>query len=260
MAQKSKPSRPPACRAVGSHCQELQVTLRVAHGESGPASSDAEATWLLGHTQRLSFSNLRSQNTELLAEAVLSIPCRHAAFEPGSIRCGAHGFGGPRPAPLHRTEERRLGGGRFQYVRSGKLVTGPLARSAAKRRALPVVAANPCATARCRTADQTIGAACCRDLQIEILCSPQSHHLESLIRHRKSPYLCKVDRESPDSLGAEVISGCAYLEDDGVGCDLHDRVRSNGSPAKPDLCFEWPEGSTVFHTACVFAPQVKAPK
>lgn len=113
---------------------------------------------------------------------------------------------------------------------------------------------NPCATARCRTADQTLGAACCRDLQIEILCLPEEGVLESLVRARKAPYLCKVDRESADSLGAEVISACSFLAEDRVSCSLHGRHRPDGRTAKPDLCFDWPKPGDVYHSGCVFRP------
>jgi hypothetical protein len=123
-------------------------------------------------------------------------------------------------------------------------------------KALPVLnAANPCQTARCRTADNTIGAACCRDLQVEILCRPGNHRLEALVRSRKSPYLCKVDRESSDSLGAEMISACSFLEPDGVRCVLHGRHRADGRTAKPDLCFEWPKPTDRHHTGCAFRPK-----
>jgi hypothetical protein len=257
MPPRPKASAPPACKSVGGYCQELRVTLRVASCQDGLASADTEATWLLGHTQRLSFGPLRRRRGSLEADAILAIPCRHAETRPGRVHCRAHGFDGPPPTVKHRAEPRRLGNETFQYVDRGQMVAGPL-RAPVPPRSLPVVSANPCATARCRTADQTIGAACCRDLQLEILCSPRATWLESLIRHRKAPYLCKVERESRDSLGVEVISACAYLMDDAVSCDLHGRVRPNGTQAKPDLCFEWPNGSEVFHTACVFTPEMQA--
>ena len=87
-------------------------------------------------------------------------------------------------------------------------------------RSLPVLptapAENPCATAPCRTSDNTRKAACCRDLQVEIMCTRSQHRLEALVRSRRSPYLCKIDREGEYSLDVEMISACGYLEADGV--------------------------------------------
>ena len=99
---------------------------------------------------------------------------------------------------------------------------------------------NPCLGAKCTTADHTRGSACCRDLQIEILCGPRETKLESLVRSRLSPSLCKIERESPRSLGAEMISACGYLDARGE-CGLHGRLRADGNSAKPDLCFDWPK-------------------
>jgi hypothetical protein len=122
------------------------------------------------------------------------------------------------------------------------------------RRSLPVLGEqNPCATAPCKTADHTRGAACCRDLQVEIMCTRREQKLEALVRSRRSPYLCKVSREGDFSIEAEVISACAYLEQGGVNCTLHGRQRADGRPAKPDLCSEWPPKDPVLHPGCVFA-------
>src|SRR5205085_10606810 len=90
------------------------------------------------------------------------------------------------------------------------------------RRSLPVLAGasptgtNPCAGAPCRTADNTRGAACCRDLQIEIMCTRAQRRLDALVRARRSPYLCKVVRAGDFSIEAELISGRGYLGDVGV--------------------------------------------
>jgi hypothetical protein len=130
-----------------------------------------------------------------------------------------------------------------------KLVT----RAAVEVRAgLPVLQPNPCLGAPCRTADHTRTAACCRDLQIEILCRPDETTLEALVRSRQSPYLCKTERNEPDSLESEMISACGYLGDNGVSCSLHGRAREDGRPAKPDLCSTWPEGGDLMHPGCVF--------
>ena len=48
------PSAPP-CRALGAQCRSLPVTLRIGPLEEGNASLDHEATWLMGHTQHITF-------------------------------------------------------------------------------------------------------------------------------------------------------------------------------------------------------------
>ena len=247
-------AKPPPCTSVGSQCHGLEVVLRCAGLDDGPGSADHEATWLLGHTERIDFGPLAQIGTELHSGAYLAVPCRYAKVTGEVVQCRVHGFSGPARAPRRTPETRRLGGDQFSLVHAGNLTVMDVRRPAVAS-GLPVLdGPNPCATARCRTADQEIGAACCRDLQIEILCRPDETMLESLIRSRKSPYLCKVDRESPDSLGAEVISGCSFLGDDGIHCSLHGRFRPDHRSAKPDLCFDWPRPGDVYHSGCVFRP------
>jgi len=246
----------PNCRRLGPHCFGLSVVLRVAELDDGPGSADAEATWLLGHTERITFGRLRRKGNFLYCRAKIQVPCHHLRASDSEVRCLAHGYSGtpgaratngPKPAT------RRHGTDRFEYVSRGRLVTGLLRRQPDRTKRLPVLdSSNPCATAACRTADNRIGAACCRDLQLEILCSPRAKHLEALIRSRRPPFLCKVDREESDSLGAEVISACAYLDDDGRLCTLHGRRRPDGREAKPELCFSWPGKDATFHRDCVF--------
>lgn len=121
-------------------------------------------------------------------------------------------------------------------------------------RSLPVLNGdNPCASARCETSDHTRRAACCRDMELEIMCDLDQVRLESLVRHRQSPYLCKVERAGDYSLSVEVISACGYLGEDGIACTLHGRLRPDGRPAKPDLCSEWPDRKRDLHPGCVFA-------
>src|SRR6185437_14702943 len=93
-------------------------------------------------------------------------------------------------------------------------------------------------------------AACCRDLQIEIMCNRTQHRLEALVRSRRSPYLCKIERPGDYSLEVEMISACGYLQGDGVSCSLHGRYRPDGRTAKPDLCFEWPPKNRGLHPGC----------
>ncbi len=249
----------PSCSDVGAHCHGLDVTLRVGRLDGGPESGDHEATWLLGHTERLDFGPLVDHGHELRCTAYLAIPCRFARVDGSTVTCATHGFSGPAPRPDRRPAQRKLGRDQASLVDHGQL--RPVDVPPPPSQGLPVVAGdNPCATARCRTADRTLGAACCRDLQIEILCSPEDRTLESLVRSRKSPYLCKVDRESPDSLGAEVISACSFLAEDRVSCSLHGRFRPDGRTAKPDLCFEWPRSDDVYHSGCVFRPAAEHSK
>ncbi len=68
------------------------------------------------------------------------------------------------------------------------------------------------------------------------MCTREELDLEALVRSRRSPYLCKIDRPGDFSLEVEMISACGYLDDDGIGCTLHGRRRPDGRPAKPDLC------------------------
>ena len=151
-----------------------------------------------------------------------------------------------------------LGGDRFQMVETpeARPVIRSLPPAPAPRRALPVLASeNPCASAPCRTSDHRRGAACCRDLQVEIMCTKDDRRLEALVRSRRSPYLCKIERGGDFSLDVEMISACGYLEDDGVACSLHGQVRADGRPAKPDLCTEWPPKNRGLHPGCVFGPR-----
>ena len=56
------------------------------------------------------------------------------------------------------------------------------------------------------------------------MCTRKQVLLEALVRHRKSPYLCKVEREGDFSIDVEMISACGYLEAGGVACTLHGRT------------------------------------
>jgi hypothetical protein len=250
------PNAPP-CRSLGVQCKSLRVTLRVGELEEGPHSLDHEATWLLGHTQYIDFLELWEGEGDLYVEAVLHVPCRflHQAGERAS--CRAHGFEGPVPRGSRRAPQPlQLGGDRFVLVEECRNAVRTLPLPA---RSLPVLASgqgeNPCATAPCRTADNTRKAACCRDLQVEIMCTRSQRRLEALVRSRRSPYLCKIEREGEYSLDVEMISACGYLEADGIACSLHGRHRADGRTAKPDLCFEWPPKNRGLHPGCVFGPK-----
>jgi hypothetical protein len=131
---------------------------------------------------------------------------------------------------------------RFFVFTRGKRRNLRLPVQASPRRSLPVLAAaNPCAGAACRTADNRRGAACCRDLTVDVVLEGDEPSLLELLRSRRSPYLCKVTPDGAGKAECEVISACGYLERDGVSCALHGRALPDGEPAKPFVCRQWPE-------------------
>lgn len=244
----------PLCQSLGPQCQQLTVTLRIGSLEESAESLDHEATWLLGHTQHISFGRLHRAAGDLLVDAVLHVRCRHLkpGDTPESGRCAALGHAGPMPRRQRGAEQpRRVGGDRFLVVASQGQTFLDLPFPP---RSLPVMEAeeNPCSIAPCATADHRRGSACCRDLQVEMLCPRSDTELEALIRSRQSPYLCKVTREADDAIEAEMISACGYLDDRGENCTLHGRLRPDGRPAKPDLCSEWPLNGKGLHPGCIF--------
>lgn len=247
------------CRKLGSQCRSLRVTLRVGSLEEGATSLDHEATWLLGHTEQITFGDLWWAEGDLYVEAILHVPCRHLRTGNGTSECRLFGYRGSAPrAPRRTAQPRRLGGDRFRVVDAKRMVTRALASAPKPAHALPVLeSVNPCAAAPCRTADHRRKAACCRDLQVEIMCARGERRLEALVRSRRSPYLCKIERGGDFSLDVEMISACGYLDDDGVACSLHGRRRADGRPAKPDLCTEWPPKNRGLHPGCVFGPRRK---
>ena len=254
---------PPPCKSLGRHCQGLSVILRIGSLDEGADSLDHEATWLLGHTERITFGELWSGDGDLYVDATLHVPCRHLqAQEGGRAHCRVHGFDGAMPRPIPRREQpRQLGRDRFlimDRMEQKALKLPPPPPPSAPSRALPVLASsNPCEGAPCETSDHRRGAACCRDLQVEIMCTRKETRLEALVHHRKSPYLCKVDREGDFSIEAEMISACDYIVEGGVACTLHGRKRRDGRSAKPDLCFEWPPKGKGLHPGCVFGPRTR---
>lgn len=241
---------PPPCNRLGPQCRWLDVTLRIGELQEGEESLDHEATWLLGHTERLDFGPLRKHRGELLVDVRLHVPCKHFRERDGEAACSAFGFRGAPPRRARRPPQpRQLGGNRFVLVDGERLRERP---AVDVRAGLPVLGSNPCLGAPCRTADNRRGAACCRDLQVEILCPEEDVLLEALILARQAPYLCKTERNAPDSVESELISSCAFLGADGVACSLHGRRREDGRPAKPDLCSAWPERGDLLHPGCVF--------
>lgn len=263
---------PPPCIKLGAQCRSLRVTLRIGSLDEGATSLDHEATWLLGHTQQITFAELWEDEGDLYVEAVLHVPCRYLRQEGAEAHCRAHGFEGPAPRASRRAAQpRQLGGSRFAVVDGMRLVARSLPPP---KRSLPILPSprqaqrgigdgnpmkgeapegNPCESAPCQTADHRRGAACCRDLQVEIMCTRDELMLETLVRSRRSPYLCKVTRPGDFSIEAELISACGYLEPGGVGCTLHGKTRADGRAAKPDLCSDWPPKNQGLHPGCVFA-------
>lgn len=258
---------PPPCASLGPQCRSLQLTVRISDlEEDDQASQDALATWLLGHAERIEFGRPFVEHGQRLVDAVVRVGCKYleergrgAEGQEGSqCHCTAHGFAGRVPllAP-HEPPALSHGGDRFTVTHEGRARTMDLPPKAAPRRALPVVhhGGNPCATARCRTADNTVGAACCRDLTLDVVAPLGDDETEALLRSRRSPYLCKVTRADESIIECEVISACGYLQEDGVHCGLHGRVRPDGQPAKPGLCSDWPDFDDeefTGHPGCVF--------
>ena len=90
------PQAPP-CHSLGAQCRSLRVTLRIGELEEGPESLDHEATWLLGHTEHITFLELWEGEGDLYVEAVLHVPCRYLHQDGRLATCRAHGFEGPAP-------------------------------------------------------------------------------------------------------------------------------------------------------------------
>lgn len=253
-------TQPPPCAGLGRQCTALKVTLRVGSLEEGSESLDHEATWLLGHTEHITFLDLWEGDGDLYADAVLHVPCRFLSRENGTAACAVYGYRGTLPAARRRAQERQLGKDWFRLVEARSIAIRRLAPPAPVpvARSLPIIqTGNPCAGAPCRTADNRQGAACCRDLQVEIMCTKRQRRLEALVRSRRSPYLCKIERGGDWSIDVEMISACGYLEPGSVNCSLHGRKRTDGRTAKPDLCFEWPPRRQTLHPGCVFARRRK---
>ena len=244
----------PPCTGLGRQCTAIRATLRVGSLAEGTESLDHEATWLLGHTQNITFLDLWESGGDLYTDAVLHVPCRFLRRAGGEAKCTAFGYQGKLPGTRRAEQPRQLGGDWFRVVEKRRIAVRRFAPPAPAPRSLPVVSGgvNPCAGAPCRTADNKQGAACCRDLQVEIMCTRKQRRLEALVRSRQSPYLCKIERGGDWSIDVEMISACGYLEPGSVNCSLHGRSRKDGRTAKPDLCFDWPPKRQTLHPGCVF--------
>jgi hypothetical protein len=262
---------PPPCTSLGTQCRELRLTLRIAElDEDGATFHDAVATWLLGHTERITFGRPYVRDRRLLVDATVHVGCKYLRMEndgpgrpggPQIAQCKAHAFDGfvpaattpPRPT-LHD------GKGRYAVVQDRKIQTVSLSASPAPRRALPTLQTeNPCVGAPCRTADHTRGAACCRDLTAEVVLQENRGETEALLRSRVSPFVCKVTLAGEDILECEIISACGYLAGDDLSCSLHGLVRASGAPAKPSLCSDWPDTDpdSEYHPGCRLVPSAR---
>ena len=170
----SRPNAPP-CRSLGAQCQSLHVTLRIGELEEGPAiASTTRPPGCWATPSRSTFSSCGRAKGDLYVEAVLHVPCRYLHEDGDRAMCRAHGFEGATPrGPRREPQPLQLGGDRFVVVEDCQNAVRELRPPA---RTLPVLGdatagQNPCATAPCRTADNTRKAACCRDLQVEIMCT-----------------------------------------------------------------------------------------
>jgi len=250
---------PPPCTKLGKHCRDLDVTVRISDIEDDSLTlQDAASTWLTGHTQRVTWAeNPFIRDGILMINATIHVPCRFLDKTDTGARCKAHNFSGRMP----KTDQTdpvpvQLGGDKFSIIhkRKRKNLTLPLEEEESDG-SLPVIQTeNPCAKAECRTGDNVKGAACCRDLSLELDLPDTHKKMEALLRSRKSPYLCKVKRDDDETLDCEVISACSYLEEGSVNCTLHGRVRPNDRPAKPSICSEWPDDlddDETGHPGCV---------
>lgn len=252
----------PACTKLRRTCRELDVTIAISDlASDSPGEQDAAATWELGHDQRVTFGTPYKRSGELRVDATIHVPCKYlkaAAASNGTenATCTAYGFTGPMPESTQPAERMTLlnSDGDCVLVHESVQQQIKINPKKVKKGALPVIQPdNPCQTAQCRTADNRIGAACCRDLKLELFLPKKRQNLELLLRTRRSPLVCKVKREDSDTVECEVISACGYLGADDRSCVLHDMVRPNGKSAKPQLCYDWPEleEDEAAHPGCV---------
>ena len=258
----------PPCSALGSQCQEIPVTLRIGSLEQGASAADHEATWLLGHTERISFRNLRARGPRPAGRCrpPRPLPAPQATPRRSAGVCAAHRLHtGPFPPPSRgAAQPRQLGGEKFLVVEDHALAAVALK---VPPRSLPVVDGDLIGGESLFDRPVHHGGPSAR---LGLLSRPAGgdplfplghSDLEALVRSRLSPYLCKITRASEDALEAEMISACGYL--DGRGSELHPAwaERPDGRPAKPDLCSEWPDNGKGLHPGCIFyTPPAKKSK
>src|SRR4026209_1125894 len=108
----SPPQGAPPCREMGSHCDSLRVLLRAATEDAGRGSADHEATWLVGHTERITFlGDLERDGSDLYSVAELQVPCRFLGADGrGGASWGAQGSSrAAAPRAPDPAEPRRYG-------------------------------------------------------------------------------------------------------------------------------------------------------
>ncbi|MBI4500564.1 MAG: hypothetical protein HY700_05325 [Gemmatimonadetes bacterium] len=263
---------PPPCKSLGSQCRELRLTFRIAELDEDDAEfHDHLGTWLLGHTERITFGRPYVGNRRLLVDGTVHVGCKYlrdadgqgapgrpAGNAPARVRCEAHGFSGIIPAESHPARRAlQHGNGQYTIVQDGRVQMLTLAASPSPRHSLPTLQPeNPCTGAPCRTADNTRGTACCRDLTAEVVMQENHGETEALLRSRTPPYVCKVTLASEDILECEMISACGYLAGDDLSCSLHGLERRGGGAAKPSICSDWPavDPDSEYHPGCRLIP------
>src|SRR6185503_14960418 len=245
----------PSCTSMGSHRRALPVVLRVSDlREDDAGFRDDISTWLTGHRQTIDFGTQQVVGNWVVVEATIHVPCKYLNDTVRGAACRAHGYSAVLPE-VPRAPVTPLWGADgtvtvFQDDRPQALALQPTAKPA---HSLPTLDVNPCAGAPCRTADNTVGAACCRDLILDVVLPADDFEGEALLAARKAPYVCKVERADESVMECEVISACGYLGADAVSCTLHDLQRADGSPAKPSICSEWPDVTdkdSTWHPGC----------
>ncbi len=116
---------PPPCKRLGQQCQELTVTVRISDLQDDSATlQDASATWLTGHTERITWSEPYTNDEYLMVDATLHVPCRYLESNGVGARCSVHEFRGRRPTST-KTPERpnyQLGKEKFSLIQNGKAV------------------------------------------------------------------------------------------------------------------------------------------
>ncbi len=111
----------PPCRSLGRQCHVLDVTVRVAALEG---DEDHDATWTLGHTERIEFGPLFEDDGELWSDVSIHVPCRYLTTdESGRSMCKAHGHVGRTRKPAYQPARCQLGDDRFRLVEQGRSVS-----------------------------------------------------------------------------------------------------------------------------------------
>ena len=107
----------PPCRSLGAQCKSLRGPLRIGELEEGTTSLDHEATWLLGHTQHITFGKLWVDEGELYVDAILHVACRFLNRQGAGGSCAIYGYRTDRlPAARHLDQPRTAAAGRRRHA------------------------------------------------------------------------------------------------------------------------------------------------